>query len=140
MTEVRFRDKWEDKRLGFAVIAARSGGRWVFCRHRDRDTWEVPGGHREPGEDIEQTARRELREETGAQEYTLRQIGAYSVTIDGAETFGMLYCAEVTRFGPLPDYEMEKMELFNKPPERWTYPLIQPVLLERAEAALAMRP
>ena len=66
MVKVRFYDKVDDRKLKFAVIAARTGGHWVFCKHRERDTLEMPGGHREPGEDILTTAKRELYEETGA--------------------------------------------------------------------------
>ena len=55
-------DQAEDRILRFAVIIARSGGKWVFCKHRERDTLEIPGGRREPGEDIGWTAVRELRE------------------------------------------------------------------------------
>ena len=51
MKKVQFYDKVEDSLLRFAVIIARSGDKWVFCKHRERDTYEVPGGHREPGED-----------------------------------------------------------------------------------------
>ena len=45
--DVRFYDKAEDALLKFAVIAARSEGKWVFCRHKERTTLEIPGGHRE---------------------------------------------------------------------------------------------
>lgn len=50
----------DDKLLKYAVIVARYKAQWLFCRHRLRDTWEIPGGHREPGETVEETARREL--------------------------------------------------------------------------------
>jgi 8-oxo-dGTP diphosphatase len=56
----------QDELLKFAVIAARYQEKWIFCRHKERVTWEIPGGHREVGEDILDTARRELYEETGA--------------------------------------------------------------------------
>ena len=65
MVEVNFYDRIEDNLLSFAVIIARTNGKWVFCKHRERDTFEVPGGHRESGEDIFETAKRELKEETG---------------------------------------------------------------------------
>lgn len=54
-----------DDKLQIAVIAARYQGKWIFCRHKQRVTWEMPGGHKEQGETIEEAAKRELREETG---------------------------------------------------------------------------
>ena len=80
-----------DELLKFAVIAAEYEGKWVFCRHRLRSTWEIPGGHREPGEDIAETARRELQEETGAVEAELRPLSVYGVTADGTTSYGMLF-------------------------------------------------
>ena len=38
MTEVRFYDTVDDSLLKFAVIIACSKGRWVFCKHKERDT------------------------------------------------------------------------------------------------------
>lgn len=50
------------------------------------------GGHREDGEDILETAKRELYEETGAITFDITPICIYSVTapdnFDGMETFG----------------------------------------------------
>ena len=66
MVEVKFHESVDDNLLKFAVIISRSNGKWVFCKHRERDTYEVPGGHREANETILETAKRELREETGA--------------------------------------------------------------------------
>ena len=63
--EVKFYDTVNDELLKFAVIISQSNGKWVFCKHKERDTFEVPGGHRETGEKIEDTAVRELKEETG---------------------------------------------------------------------------
>ena len=58
--EVRFYEGVDDELLKFAVVIGRSEGKYVFCKHRDRNTWEFPGGHREPGETILEAARREL--------------------------------------------------------------------------------
>lgn len=43
--EVKFYDTVNDELLKFAVIISRSNGKWVFCKHKERDTYEVPGGH-----------------------------------------------------------------------------------------------
>ena len=131
MLKVTFPENVPDEKLKFAVIVARSGGKWVFCKHRQRDTYECPGGHREPGEDIEQTARRELWEETGAEKFSLREIGPYVVDDEGTLTCGMFYFAEIESFGVLPELEIERIELMDTLPEAWSYPQIQPYLLER---------
>ena len=135
MIEVRFYDEVEDALLKFAVILARSNGKWVFCKHRERTTLEVPGGHREPREPIDTTAARELREETGALTFTLRPICVYSVLRDGipGESMGMLYWAEITALAPELHSEIEKIFLLDEPTSgNWTYPDIQPKLLEEA--------
>ena len=47
MAKVNFYDSINDSMLKFAVIIARHNGKWVFCKHKERNTWEAPGGHRE---------------------------------------------------------------------------------------------
>ena len=110
MLTVRFHEEAADDRLRFAVIVSKHRGQWVFCQHRQR---------------------RELWEETGAADFSLRRVCAYSVRDGGGETFGMLYAAEIFSFEPLPETEIGRAALFSELPEAWTYPLIQPRLLER---------
>ena len=136
---VRFYETIEDSQLKFAVIISHIGEKLVFCKHKDRDTYEIPGGHREPGETIRQAAERELREETGAVEFEIHPICVYSVTgktraVDsGEETFGMLYHAQIHSFEEALHNEIAQIELFEVLPDNWTYPQIQPLLLREYE-------
>ncbi len=137
--EVRFYEAIEDERLKYAVIIAKADGKWVFCKHRERATLEIPGGHREAGEAILDTAKRELYEETGATDYTIRPVCVYAVLgkdggIDGREaSYGMLFCAEILNREAELHSEIEKIFLLDALPSAWTYPLIQPKLIEEAE-------
>ena len=137
--EVKFYDMVEDELLKFAVIISRSNEKWVFCKHKERNTYEVPGGHREPGEDILETAKRELQEETGAVRFDMKPICVYSVTgknrinESGEETFGLLCYAEIIEFSDELNSEMEKVVLLDELPIKWTYPLIQPKLIQEAQ-------
>lgn len=134
MLKVDFYSLDEQRDFKYAVIVARYKGNWVFCKHKSRKTLECPGGHWEVGETIDETADRELYEETGALEYSLYPVCVYSVT-DDEETFGMLYLADVKVFGKLPAMEIEKCIFLKDLPKerRWTYPQIQPLLVERAK-------
>lgn len=136
---VRFYESVPDERLKFAVIAARYDGRWIWCRHKERDTYEIPGGHREPGENITDTAKRELYEETGAVRFDISPICVYAVEKDGEETCGMLFFAEVYELEAELHSEIEAIELFDGVPDRLTYPLIQPFLHKKAEEYIKIR-
>ena len=131
MTQVRFCDRVKDGDLQYAVIVSRSAGKWVFCKHRERDTLECPGGHREAGEPIVQTARRELYEETGAVEYVMSSVCAYEVSREGEPpSYGMLYYADITVFESELTHEIDRIVFMDVLPTEWTYPDIQPILIE----------
>ena len=140
MLEVKFYDNVPDELLKFAVIISKTAGKWIFCKHKERDTYEVPGGRRELGENIFDTAKRELREETGAVEFEIKPVCVYSVkgktrvnvNVE-AESFGMLFIADVFSFEELHS-EIEKILITDTLVEDWTYPLIQPKLIEEARS------
>lgn len=139
MIEVKFYDEIDDALLKFAVVIAKTDGRWIFCKHKERDTYEVPGGHREVGENIIDTAKRELREETGALDFDIKPVCIYSVKGKtrvnediNDETFGMLFTADVFSFQEIHS-EIEKIIICENLVDDWTYPLIQPKLIEEAK-------
>ncbi|EHJ00419.1 NUDIX hydrolase [Clostridium sp. DL-VIII] len=137
--KVNFYKSVEDSLLKFAVIVAKHNDKWVFCKHKERNTYEVPGGHREDNERIIDTAKRELFEETGAYEYEMRPVCVYSVigktrvNSTGEESYGMLYYADIKTFKKLPISEIENICMFDGLPTEWTYPLIQPKLIEKVQ-------
>ncbi len=138
MVEVKFYDEVDDSLLKFVVIICKTNGKWIFCKHKERDTWEIPGGHREAGESMIEAAKRELREETGAVDFNITPICVYSVKgktrinkNNSDESFGMLYFAEVFSFEEIHS-EIEKIMISDKLVDKWTYPLIQPKLIEEA--------
>jgi 8-oxo-dGTP diphosphatase len=134
MTKVRFFDPvYEpDSSLTYSVISARYKNKWIFVRHHLRDTYEIPGGHIEQGETSHEAACRELMEETGAILFSLECIATYSVTINGETGWGILYIADVTETGPIPDMsEIAEAIYLDSLPERNTHPEIQPHLFRK---------
>lgn len=135
MIKVNFYDlnTIEDSKLEFAVIMAKYNNKWIFSKHKQRNTWEIPGGHREKFEGISDCASRELIEETGANEFKLIPLCIYSVEKEGVIIdYGQIFCAEIESLNKLPDFEIEKIEFFDDIPDNLTYPLIQPFIFKKA--------
>ena len=113
------------------VMVARLNGKWIFCKHKQRDTWEIPGGHVEEGEDWLTTAKRELFEETGAVHANIKPICVYTISKPG-----LLCFAEIEKLGKIPDSEIEKIEFFDDSPENLTYPDTHKLMFEKAKEFL----
>ena len=113
----------------YADVLALYKGKWIFCKHKQRNTWEHPAGHIESGETPLETAKRELYEESGAVDFDIEPLFDYLVTgefnganIDGN---GQVYFATVHTLGELPSgSEMEKIDFFDSLPNDLTYPVM----------------
>ena len=119
-----------DNKLDFVIIVARHKGQWLFCRHKNRDTWEIPGGKREPGETITEAAHRELHEETGATKASITPICIFVVKKE-AESFGLVAFADVEEIDAMPECEMSEFKLFDEPPPNQTYEYVHPKVFDR---------
>ena len=119
----------------YAVILARHKGGLLWCRHRARTTWEIPGGHIEPGETALEAAARELQEETGAVDFTLFPVCWYSAFRPGdvPHSLGLLCVADVTSTASDLHSEIAEVRLLQDPPSALTYPAIQSALLQEAQ-------
>ena len=114
----------------YVVTFARYQGQWLFSRHRLRTTWETQGGHIEEGETPLQAARRELYEESGAVAFTITPMCDYWCGDRTGSGVGVVFLAEITQLGPLPESEMAEVRTFDGLPEELTYPEITPCLFE----------
>jgi len=134
MTEIEFYEAVYEPGtdLTYSVISARYKEKWIFVRHKKRITFEIAGGHIEPGESSHEAACRELMEETGAILFSIECIATYSVRKDDVTGWGRLYLAEVTELGPLPEIsEIGEVIFDTRLPEKNTHPDIQPFLFNK---------
>lgn len=116
----------------YVVTFSRYQGRLLLSRHRDRDTWENQGGHVEPGEAVEQAARRELWEESGAVEFSMAPVCGYWAADDEQDpgANGAVFLADIKKLGPMPSSEMAEVRAFDGLPGNVTYPWITGPLWE----------
>ena len=126
---VVFIDNIHDSLLKFAVIIAKYRHQYVLVKHKQRDSLEFPGGKRIMNESILDCAKRELYEETGAKKFSLLPLSISGVVEEDKTTYCMLYKGEIFELSDLPESEIEKVVLLDEFPTSWTYPEIQPYLL-----------
>ena len=135
-------DAVADNRLEYSVIAARQNNQWLCVRLKGLESWCFPGGRREKGESIEENARRELFEETGAVDFSMVRLGLYGVDHRNSEdnsririSWGALYGADIRTLEAVPeDFEIAERRLFDKfPLDNARFPFIMPEMMEWLE-------
>lgn len=119
------------EKLKYSIICSRYQNKWVFVRHRLRETWEMPAGHIEKGESALAAAHRELYEETGATHFSLRTICDYSCNWQGETKSGRIFFATIQQLGKLPELEIAEIKLFRNLPRELTYPDIQNLVFKK---------
>lgn len=70
-------------KLGVAIIILDGQGHLLLEKRSDCGLWGLPGGRIEPGEAVQETAIREIKEETGLLIEIARLIGIYSDPAEG---------------------------------------------------------
>ena len=132
----------ELKTYRFTVIFAqygKVGGGWLYARHKNRDTWETAGGHIEKGETPLDCAKRELREETGAEKFYIHPAFDYAVHTSSEFSYGQVFFADVETLGELPpEFEMREVKAFPTIPDAMTYPQILPVIFSELQNWLGL--
>jgi 8-oxo-dGTP diphosphatase len=128
-----------DRELRYVVMMTTFLGKGVWVMHRDRDSWEMPAGHIEGGEQPEQAALRELKEETGATRARLRPLCDYSVELEGSTGHGRFYLAEIFEKEDALHFETDRLLYSDELPARLTYPAVQKVLFHYGRKALLLQ-
>lgn len=113
------------------VIYAKYNNKVVMCKHKKRETWELPGGHIEKNETPQMAARRELYEETGATKFDLEAVCKYSFECGEKKIFSILYTSNIKSMEKLPDFKIKEVKLFEEIPNNVTYPEIYEKILTR---------
>lgn len=133
MLEINFYDLHtvEDCELTRVVCVCTYQGKFIYARKKEKQTYEIPGGHIENGENWMEAIKRELYEEIGAKEAKIEPMCLYKIS-----TYGLLCYAEVSKLEKIPEgYEMDAIGLFDKEPDLnvLTYPESHHLFFEKVK-------
>ncbi|WP_102274168.1 RNA deprotection pyrophosphohydrolase [Cytobacillus massiliigabonensis] len=83
-----------DKQPEHVLVICKRGKEWLLTNHKKRGL-EFPGGKLEKGETLEEAARREVMEETGATLKRVELIGEYEVSLNEKTFVKAIFYGEV---------------------------------------------
>ena len=98
-------------RMGVRVMMIQSGKVWLV-RQTYVPGWFMPGGGLKKGETLEDAARREAREETGAELGVISLFGAYSNFTEWKSDHNILFLCNDFEFKGKPDGEIAELRAF----------------------------
>lgn len=135
---------------GACLLLVDGQGRLLMHKRLDNGLYGIPGGAMEPGETLEETARRETIEETGYMAGALRLLNVYSgpqlfyCYPNGDQTYNVTvayYCTEFQRVTNEMDGETLEPEFFplEALPEKISPPIL-PILRDLQELWREKRP
>ena len=127
---------------GYEVVAifGRYKNKWLYCRAKTREVFEMIGGGIENGETPFEAAERELYEETGAVKYSIQPICDYRGVSDARLLNGQLFYAEIEELAELPEeFEMAEVRLFDAIPDQMRFPELLPTLYEKVQMWLNLQ-
>jgi 8-oxo-dGTP diphosphatase len=101
--ELTFSDHSFNEQARHVLVICQYGEKWLLTQHKSRGL-EFPGGKMEAGESLEDTAFREVYEETGATLNKLIKIGAYRVTDSKGPFVKAVYWGKVKSLNQKSDY------------------------------------
>ncbi len=99
-------------RMGVRVMMIQDGKVWLV-RQTYMPGWFMPGGGLKKGETLEEAARREAREETGAELGAVALFGAYSNFTEWKSDHNILFLCTEFEFKGRPDGEIAELRAFD---------------------------
>lgn len=98
-------------RMGVRVVMIQDGKVWLV-RQTYVPGWYLPGGGLKKGETLEEAARREAREETGAELGVISLFGTYSNFTEWKSDHNILFLCREFEFKSKPDGEIAELRAF----------------------------